>query len=225
MKKSVILVLSFILVFILSIQAQEFEPTLAEALNYYKTDSTLAQYAMTTNRLEMIAKKWDDQWLTQYYAAYAHTLQSYMESDEAKRDGLLDIADTRMQKAKELYGEEGDELYTLAAMIANARIAVKPGSRWKEYGAIFDKNIAKAKALNPNNPRIYYIQGNSIFYTPKMFGGGAKKALPYYEKADSLFQVFPVTDTLSLEPAWGFYPNTHMLERAMNELSKKKKKK
>ena len=224
MKRSTIFILSFITLSVIAIQAQEFEPALEDALSRFKTDSTLAQTAVTANQFEMIATKWKDKWLAHYYAVYAHTIYSYMETDELKRDGLLDIADTHMQKAIELYGEESDELYALSAMIANARLSVKPGNRWKEYGVIFDENIAKAKELNPDNPRIYYLQGNSIFYTPKMFGGGAKNAIPYYEKADSLFQVLALPDSSSLEPAWGMYQNTIMLEMARHELTKKKKK-
>lgn len=224
MKKSKILILSFITLSITAIQAQEFEPAIKEALSRFKTDSTLPQFAMTTNQFEMIASKWDDKWLAHYYAAYANTVQSFMETDEVKRDGLLDLANSHMQKAIELCGEESDELYALSAMVANVRLAVKPGSRWKEYGVIFEENISKAKKINPDNPRIYYLQGNSIFYTPKMFGGGAKNALPYYEKADSLFRVLPLPDSLSVEPAWGMYQNTFMLEKARDELITKKKK-
>jgi hypothetical protein len=225
MKKHTIIILSFITLSLNAIQAQEFEHALGDAINRFKTDSTLPQIAVTANQFEMIAIRWNDRWLSHYYAVYAYTIYSYMETDEDKRDGLLDLADTHMQKAVELYGKESDELYALSAMIANARLAVKPGNRWKEYGVIFDENIAKAKELNPDNPRIYYLQGNSIYYTPKMFGGGAKNALPYYEKADSLFRILPLPDSLSMEPAWGNYQNADMLENARNEVTKKKSKK
>ena len=166
----------------------------------------------TVNRLELIAAKWNSQWLANYYAAYGNAICSYIVEDETRRDALLDKADTYLAKAEQLYGQESDELYTLRALVASARLSVKPGDRWREYGKLFDENIAKAKALNPANPRIYCLQGNSIFYTPKMFGGGAKKAMPYYEQADSLF-LKENPDSLGIIPSWGAAQNKQMLEK------------
>jgi hypothetical protein len=104
-----------------------------------------------------------------------------------------------------------DELYILAAMIANTSLAVKPGGRYKKYGEIFNAYIDSAKTLNSDNPRIYYLQGNSIFYTSKLFGGGAKKALPYYEKAVLLYQNEKAGNILS--PYWGRKQNEGMLKK------------
>ncbi|MBN1182512.1 MAG: hypothetical protein JXB49_09515 [Bacteroidales bacterium] len=224
MKKIIFYFVIFLTLFITAIQAQEFESALADALSSFKTDSTLPQVAMTTGKFEMIATKWNDKWLAHYYASYAYAVQSFIEKEETMRDGLLDLADTHIQKAKEIYGKESDEFYVLSAMIASARLSVKPGSRWKEYGVIFEENINEAKQLNPDNPRIYYLQGDNLYYTPKMFGGGAKSALPYYEKADSLFKALPPPDSLNLLPSWGMDHNSQMLYEAKNELEKKGKK-
>ena len=54
--------------------------------------------------------------------------------------------------------------------------------------------------LNPDNPRIYYLQGQSLFNTPPAFGGGKDKAKPLFEKAIALFK----TDKPKpLWPNWG----------------------
>jgi hypothetical protein len=208
---SVSLILSFI-VSTISLMAQDFEPTLAATLKQFENDTSLSMMMATVNRLELIAGKWSDQWLAQYYAAYGDAVCSYIEKDEVRRDGLLDKADQYLARAEQLYGQESDELYALRAMIANARLAVKPGDRWKKYGDIFNENIAKAKSLNPTNPRIYYLQGNSVLYTPVMFGGGAKRALPYFEEADSLYRQVPA-DSLEIMPSWGEEQNMQMLDK------------
>ena len=45
------------------------------------------------------------------------------------------------------------------------------------------------------------MKGAATFYTPKMFGGGGKKAKPFFEQAKPLF---PTQDTSSvLIPTWG----------------------
>jgi hypothetical protein len=195
-----------------SINAQEFEPTLASTLKKFESDTSISMMMATINRLELIAGKWSDQWLANYYAAYGDAIGSYIEKDEARRDALIDKAENYTGRAEQLYGQESDELYVLRAMLASARLSVKPGDRWKKYGQLFDENINKAKSLDPANPRIYYLQGNSLFYTPKMFGGGAKRAMPFFEQVDSLFRQADA-DTLGISPAWGAKQNIEMLNK------------
>jgi len=54
--------------------------------------------------------------------------------------------------------------------------------------------------LNANNPRLYYLQGMSLFNTPEQFGGGKAKAKPVLEKAVALFKAEQVKP---LHPNWG----------------------
>jgi hypothetical protein len=199
------------------VSAQDFEPALAATLAQFETDSTPNLMAATVNRLELIAGKWNDQWLAHYFAAYGESVYSYIEKDEKMRDAILDKADSHLQQAEQLYGSENDEIYVLRALAASARLSVKPGDRWKKYGEIFNQEITKAKTINPANPRIYYLQGNSMYYTPKMFGGGPKNAMPYYEEADSLYQQMPV-DSSSINPSWGKTQNALMLEKCRLDL-------
>ena len=117
---------------------------------------------------------------------------------------------------KELYNAEYDEGYVLEAMLANARLAVNPMSRYKKYGDLFKENIDKAKSIQPNNPRIYLLQGNSLYYTPKMFGGGAKNAFPYFEKAGELYKNEKGDDIF--KPYWGKKQNADMFGKCTEAL-------
>jgi hypothetical protein len=199
------------------LNAQDFETTLNKTLDQFEKDTNITMFASSVNRLELIAGKWNDQWLAYYYAAYGESIYSYIEKDEKKRDAILDKADINLKQAEQLYGKESDELYVLRALIASARLSIKPGSRWKEYGEIFNLNISKAKSINPANPRIYYLQGNSLYYTPKMFGGGPDNAMPYYIEADSLYQQIKV-DSLDINPSWGKTQNTEMLDKCKSDV-------
>lgn len=114
-----------------------------------------------------------------------------------------------------ILGKESDETYVLAAMIANLRLAVKPASRWQQYGKIFQDDLDKAKEMNPDNPRIYLLLGNSNMYKPKMFGGGKKAALPYYEKAEGLFAKENMSDIT--KPYWGKNQNEYHLQECKKE--------
>jgi len=98
---------------------------------------------------------------------------------------------------------------------------VAPTSRHGKYGAIANAYFATAKKLNPNNPRLYYLQGNSLFYTPKLFGGGPEKALPLYQKAEQLF----ADDTGNMlkdihTPYWGKEVNEYMMKQCHEKMGK-----
>jgi len=60
----------------------------------------------------------------------------------------------------------------------------------------------EAKRLEPNNPRYQLITGIAQFYTPEMYGGGEKVALPTLEKSADLFKTR--TETNKLYPDWGY---------------------
>ena len=81
--------------------------------------------------------------------------------------------------------------------------------------ALVTENLAKAKELNPDNPRIYYLQGTSKRFTPKMFGGGKKAALPYFEKAETLFAKESSDDITKI--SWGKQINAEFLKEARGE--------
>jgi tetratricopeptide (TPR) repeat protein len=194
-----------------TLPAQTFEETLADAFHRFERTDTLLQKMNVVNRLDLIAARWPEQWTAHYYSAYTRIVVSYLLEDEKQRDGMIDQAEQALTKAKTLYRERNEEFYILDAYIASARISVKPGSRWKKYGAIFDASLEEAKRMNADNPRIYFLTGESLFYTPKAFGGGAKKALPYFEKASPLFMA-AFKDKLD-KPSWGQRMNEYYLSK------------
>jgi hypothetical protein len=195
--------------------AQDFKGTLQKTFLAFDTTQDMQKKMEQSNKLGLIAKKWPEEWAGHYYNAYSKLMLSYMETDEAKRDSYINEAETERDEAVTLLKKENDETYVLAAMIANARLAVKPQSRWQKYGKVFEENLAKAKELNANNPRIYYLQGISKNFTPKMFGGGKKAALPYFEKAEGLFA--KESDDDINKPSWGKRANAHFLSEAKGE--------
>ena len=91
-----------------------------------------------------------------------------------------------LEKVKTI-DSQNDETWILAALITNARISVDGQNRGMQYGELFNQYIEKAEKINPDNPRIYYMKGTSLFYTPEMYGGGKANAKPYFEKAKELF--------------------------------------
>ena len=200
--KKIIATLSFALICIANqaFKAQTLEESVKATYQQLDTAKTLGQFMAASSACDILTNKYPNEFITNYYSAFAKALISYREKDSKRRDLYVDMANKYYDKVKEIKPNDS-ETFALGAMLANARLSVDGASRWKEYGAIFEENLTKAKELNPNNPRIYYLKGAALFYTPKMFGGGGKKAKPFFEQAKPLF---PTQDTSSvLIPTWG----------------------
>jgi hypothetical protein len=190
--------------------AQNLEESLSKTLTKMDSVQNLSQMMSISAQFDMIAAKWENEWSSNYYAAYAKTIASFIVQDNKKKDLFLDEADKYLDKIKAI-DSQNDETWVLAALITNARISVDGQNRGMQYGGIFNQNLSKAEKINPDNPRIYYLRGTSLFYTPEMYGGGKAKAKPLLEKAKGLFA--KETKTSVLKPHWGEKENLDYLKQ------------
>jgi len=200
--KTMITTLALMLLTITTVRAQEptMEDNLNEAYAIMDTAKTMPSFIKASAKFDLIANKYQDQWVAQYYAGYTKCIISYMEENVATKDLIVDEAEAFLDRILAL-GTENDHVYILKALVANSRMAVDGASRWKEYTPIFEDNLKKAKEINENNPHIYYLKAVSIFFTPKMFGGGEKNAKPYFEKAIQKYAL--MTERVITIPYWG----------------------
>jgi hypothetical protein len=204
-----IYVMLFTLTLCAQATAQSFEELLTSAVNKFERSDTLRSKMNAANQIDLIAGKWNDQWTAHYYSAYTKLVLSQLLTGEKQRDAIIDQAETEIAEVRRLKGATDDEMLVMDAFAASARLSVKSGSRWKKYGAIFDAKIDEARKLNPANPRIYYLKGESLYYTPRAFGGGTKNALPQFEKAASYFQNEPKDKLTTIH--WGAYRNEYYI--------------
>ena len=206
MKKLVLfLLLSFP---IFAFQAQTLEEKLSALFLEFDTTQVFLAKMAASSKLELLANMESENYAFNYYAAYAKAMISYMEKDKDRKDMFLDVADSFLEKVKQLQ-PKNEETFILGALLANARLVVDGGSRWKQQGDIFNANIDAAIAINPANPRIYHLKGVATYFTPKMFGGGAKNALVYLDKAKTLF-VNQVNGNITI-PYWGEKRNLYFI--------------
>ena len=203
--KSLLVALTLLLSFGFT-QAQTLEEIIAKNLPNVNPMKPIGELMGTMAQFDLAAAQFPEEWAANYYAAFAKVNSTYAMEDAAQKDLLLDEADIYLAKVKEL-GADKSETFILAAMVANARLAVDGQNRWQKYGAIFSENLEKAKALNADNPRIYYLKGTSLFYTPEMFGGGKKVSLPFFEQAKPLFE--KESKASLLVPYWGMEMNEY----------------
>ena len=69
------------------------------------------------------------------------------------------------------------------------------------YGPAATQALTKAKQLDPDNPRVYLLEGQDKFYTPAEFGGSKEEGKKLFEQAKSKMEAF--TPESSIHSAWG----------------------
>jgi tetratricopeptide (TPR) repeat protein len=196
-----------------SARAQSFEGSLQHVFTRYDTAMSPALIAAGASELDAIAVKYPDKWAGHFYSAYAHIKRSLGLTDKGQRDQLIDGAEAELNKAERL-SPNNEEVFILRAWCAKARIAVDPQERWKKGNAQYDEAIGKAKKINAENPRIYFLDGQGYFYRPRMWGGGKDKAKGYFQKAKLLFTKEDKADIL--RPSWGEKANEEFLAKCRN---------
>ncbi|MFQ3578865.1 MAG: hypothetical protein SNJ71_01830 [Bacteroidales bacterium] len=152
------------------------------------------------NAFERYADADTTRWEALYYAAYGYCMMSLMEQDINRKDAYCDRADFLINKALVKYPQES-ELYVLQGFMYNMKLLVNPTMRANDYMGLIYKSYATAEALNPNNPRVYFMKGNLIMNLPPFMGGGKDKALPIFQTAKQKYEAFTSDNILS--PRWG----------------------
>lgn len=169
---------------------------------------TAESYQETANGFLRIANAETSQWLPKYYAAYCMIMQTMFTKDKQAIDPILDAADNLLSEIST--SVKSDEVMCLQAWSKSARIGVDPMSRGMKYGMESAKFLGQAQALNPENPRVYFLQAQSAFYTPEQFGGGKKTALRLFQTALEKYEKFKPANELM--PNWGKEVTVQMIQ-------------
>ncbi|MEM9847519.1 MAG: hypothetical protein AAF847_06500, partial [Bacteroidota bacterium] len=123
-------------------------------------------------------------------------------------DQHVKVATETLAAAKKIAGENS-ELYVLEAYIYQARIMRSPMMNGPRFAGSVDEALAKAKAIDANNPRAYYLQGQQWLNMPSFMGGGKEKAIPQFELAAQKFESFQAAS--NLHPTWGKEQNKSLI--------------
>jgi len=130
-----------------------------EGLTAIDSASTPKDFENTTFLFQQISSVEPDKWLPVYYTAMSYVLASYTEEQEngEQKDAYLDKAEKELEKMKTMVPNES-EVYALESFYYTARLIVNPMARGMKYSGLSNKSIAKALALNPNNPRAKQLE-------------------------------------------------------------------
>lgn len=169
------------------------------------------------NSFERIANAEKTQWLPFYYAAlanlnatYSFTMDGSFGDKTADIDPLADKAEALLNKADEL-NKNNSEIWCVKKMLASARMMANPMARYQEYGPVASAALETAKKLNPENPRVYILEGQDLFYTPEQFGGDKQEAKKRFETAATKFDSYKPES--NIHPNWGLGQTKYFLSQ------------
>ncbi|MBE8726952.1 hypothetical protein [Flavobacterium hungaricum] len=199
MKKIITLFALFTVLFV-SAQTQ-FEQGMGKAFGLWKEGKNTE----ASQLFERIAAAEKTSWLPNYYVALVNTTASFSEKDKTKVSLMLtkaqDVLDVEMIK-----DQSNSELYVLQALIYTAYVVMDPMTNGMKYSSKVMEAYAKAKAIDPNNPRAVFGEADYQLGGAKWTGVDTKPLCAQVNKAIELFGTFKPETQFS--PKWG-------LERAL----------
>lgn len=201
-------------------QNEKFQMALGKTLGQFGTAKTPEDYKNTANAFARIANAEPNEWLPKYYAAHCRIIAGYqlLETNMTEAQELAKTALTEIESAKKLVPTE-TELMVLEAFTYQLQLIENPMVNGAKYSPMIFETLAKAEAINPENPRIYMIRGEFTLNMPEFYGGGIAKATPDIKKAVEKFETFkPISP---LHPNWGKDRSLYILKNVEDKSPKK----
>ena len=190
-------------------QSDKYVQAMKANLSKFDSVKTSEEYQSLAATFERIGDAEKTEWLPYYYSALALLTPAWTDAKIDKDANATKIR-SLMDKADPLTKENADkaEILSIRNMTATQQMLVDPQNRWMSYGQEGANYLKQAKDLDPENPRLAYLEGAGIFGTPEQFGGGKAKAKPVLDKAVSLFKA---EKPKPMHPQWGLQIAENML--------------
>lgn len=201
----------FMMVLAISIQTNgqtaKYQSAMESKMAAVDTTTTFESWQELGNSFERIADAEKTQWLPYYYCALSNVMSGYMlnsgstgTGSSTQTDQIADKAEAMITKAEALEKDNSD-IYCIKKMIATLRMMADPMTRYQTYGPMAEEALSKAKSLDPQNPRVFLLEGQDKFYTPEQFGGSKSEAKTLFEESEKLFGSSKPKSTI--DPHWG----------------------
>jgi hypothetical protein len=188
-------------------QSEKYTSVMLQRLAAMDTTRSVDGLRELSAGFERIAEAEKTQWQPYYYAAYNQVQSGYFLTQGSISGGMATTLDPIADKAEQLLNKaealskDNSEIFIVKKMIASLRMMGDPMNRYMQFGPIAAEALQTAKALNPENPRIYLLEAQDKFFTPEQYGGSKTEAKKLFETALTKFGTFkPATQ---LDPNWG----------------------
>jgi hypothetical protein len=194
-------------------QNDKFTTALKAAVANFDTAKSPEQFIAAGNTFARIAAAEPKEWLPEYYAAYANLIAGFMTTgtDMDKGQKYIDNAQSLITSAqkKATNPTQLSEIGVVQAYIYIGKVTEDPMKKGGELSPKIFAELGKASAMNPANPRAPFVQGMFTLNMPEFYGGGAKNAMPLFEKAKTLFDAQTAD---GMNPSWGKDQNEGMMQ-------------
>lgn len=148
---------------------------------------------------------------TAYWSAvsYFHLAQLYLYGtpdirDNSQGNQALERSIAILEAARAQYPRHA-EMQAILSSALGMRMGEKPLSaitQGHRVGSLMDS----ALALDSLNPRVRYLYGVNLVFTPKLFGGGAAAGRTQLQRASQLFAQESRATRPRTAPSWGAVP-------------------
>jgi len=195
-------------------QSEKYTKAMEQLVPAVDTTRSVDGLNALANSFQRIADAEKTQWLPYYYAAFTTVTSGFVGGQgqsASVTDPIADKAEALLDKAEQL-SKDNSEIYVIRKMIATLRLVADPMSRYMTLGPAAAQAVATAKKLNPENPRIYLLEGQDKLYTPEQFGGSKTEAKALFEEAIKKFEAFKPES--SIHPTWGLGQTKYFLTQA-----------
>jgi tetratricopeptide (TPR) repeat protein len=208
----------FMMATICSADDTSYWATLKESLRMADSAYCMMTYQNLANCCDRIIRLYENDWLPWYYKAYACTHLGFMAGDESEKDLMYDVAQESLEAAIRINPDESEN-HVLQALICYGRMEINPMVRATVYYPRANAALEKAKELNPDNPRIYFLEGKSTLYKPDFLGGGIEAAIPILQKALECYTEFEAP--YAVYPYWGKENTRALYDKCLEERTEK----
>jgi tetratricopeptide (TPR) repeat protein len=137
-----------------------------------------------------------------YYAGLAdfRLATYYLATGNAAEAGRFAVEGERYFEMAAKSDPKFAEALALRGYLLGLEAALHPDQAMT-YGMQSMEYLNRGLALEPDNPRIQYLNGSYLLYVPEAYGGGADRAIEALAKAAALFEKENAKDPLL--PSWG----------------------
>lgn len=172
-----------------------------ESIRLFPECSTPEDYQSLANKFRVIARVETEEWLPLYYEAQCYILLGFTgQLENELRDSYLDKTSALVEKMLVLAPDEA-EVYVMKSFYHTAYLLVDPPQRAMSTTPLIHEAIARALAIENNNPRALFLRLSNEMGTASFFG---EDTSPYCEQAEKLLHKWDDYKLKSpIFPGWG----------------------
>jgi tetratricopeptide (TPR) repeat protein len=136
-----------------------------------------------------------------FYLSIYHLFGRDQNRNQKQGEVWVDAGIKTLKRAL-ILNDTYSESYALLGVLQGMKIKMHILSALS-LGPQVKSNRKRALELNPENPRVHYLTGVSLWFSPEIFGGDNKLALQHFKKAEAFFEQEAQNKRDPLQPLWG----------------------